>query len=75
MERKFKSGDLVRLVSDVEGQPTMTVDNYAMDVEGDVELAQYSLSEEQKKNVICVWRETNGKPHSEKYSEDSLVKC
>jgi len=73
MERKFKQGDTVRLVSDGNNTPVMTVNIYAIDESLDARLL-LDISDEQKKMIKCVWRDTNGTPHNEYYSEDALMK-
>ena len=71
--RKFKSGDVVKLKSDHEEQPIMTVVAYLPD------LAQYkeavlfgTLSEFQEHSIQCVWRDTEGTPYDIEYHEECL---
>ena len=78
MERKFKCGDKVRLVSDTEENVVMTVSGYVYDLEiikPQNAILKESLRATYEGLVRCVWRDKLDVPHQKDYKENELVKC
>lgn len=69
---KFKSGDKVKLASDIEANTPMTVDCYSSE---DSSLSEAKLfCEEFDNNLVkCVWRDKQDIPHTEYYNESALI--
>lgn len=77
MERKFKTGDKVRLVSDTMANIEMTVRGYASDLARNNPTVAPYMGDFQKHlngKVVCDWRDKNDCPQSENYYEDELIK-
>ena len=78
MERKFKCGDKVRLVSDTEENVVMTVRDYAYDIaisDPRNAMLKETLRPTYKGLVTCDWRDKLDVQHTENYKEDELIKC
>lgn len=78
MERKFKCGDKVRLVSDTEENVVMTVRGYAYDIaisDPRNAMLKETLRATYEDLVICDWRDKLDVPHQEKFNENELIKC
>lgn len=74
MTRKFKSGDLVKLISDIPSNTPMAVNCYKED-ECPTEFDRIYLSPEGRREIKCVWRDKEDKPHERYYDEDALIIC
>lgn len=78
MERKFKCGDKVRLVSYTEESVVMTVKGYTLDLAKDNPTASPFIKDLSKmfdNKVVCEWRDKEGKKQSKSYDEKELTKC
>ena len=78
MERKFKCGDKVRLVSDTEENVVMTVRGYALELAMEDRTASTFLKDLHSKLdglVTCDWRDKSNIPYTKNYKEDELIKC
>ena len=78
MERKFKRGDKVRLVSDTEENVVMTVRGYALELAKEDGTTSPFIKDFQSKLedlVTCDWRDKLDVPHQKAYKENELVKC
>gem|GEM_PF-2526645 len=69
--RKFKTGDLVKLVSDGDTAVPMTVAGYTVDLYAEAVKMGSKIDE---KLVHCVWRDSNSNPQENDYNEDALLK-
>lgn len=65
--KKFKTGDIVILCSDLEQTP-MTIRGYVEDMKGSIFLPKDQV----EGFVICDWRDTQSKPHQRQYNQDEL---
>ena len=78
MERKFKCGDKVRLVSDTDENVVMTVRAYALELAMEDKSTSPFIKDFQAKLealVTCDWRDKLDVPHQKDYKENELVKC
>lgn len=65
--KKFKTGDIVVLCSDLEQTP-MTIREYVCDNSQSTFLPKDMIDG----MIICDWRDKDSKPHQETYKEDEL---
>jgi len=78
MERKFKCGDKVRLVSDTDENVAMTVRGYALELAmEDKTISPYIKDFQAKLDglVTCDWRDKLDVPHQKQFNEKELAKC
>lgn len=78
MERKFKSGDKVRLVSDTEENSVMTISGYVFDIEMSYPpntVLRDTLCLIYEGLVRCEWVDKNNSQHKNDYFEEELVQC
>lgn len=78
MERKFKCGDKVRLVSDTKENVVMTVRDYAYDIaisDPRNAMLKETIRATYENLVSCDWRDKLDVPHQKDYKENELIKC
>lgn len=78
MERKFKTGDKVRLVSDSSENQPMTVKGYALELAEKNPTSSPFMGDWRKTledMVVCDWRDRTDRPQEKEYHEEELVKC
>lgn len=73
---KFKICDVVRLKSDSSKTSLMTVEGYSKDKIQDIPVKVIMpLPNNFEKLVVCVWRDSYSKLHTQTFNEDMLVLC
>ena len=73
---KFNAGDVVRLKSDSLHTTPMTIQGYKKEESQfkSESIFMEEISEDILKSVLCKWRDLYGRPQSEYYHEDTLIK-